>query len=90
MTNGVSWNGVKYVSFCVKGTGRQVGEVDRRDGKYIIFYDGNARSLRNIGTRTNKCSAIKVLQEAIRAGSPVPVEFKRNVMSVREKLARIL
>ena len=84
MTNYKSPYG-KYIRFEIKGSQKHIGEVDRKDGKYVIFYDGNAKSLRQIGSRTNKDSAIKVLQDAIRAGIQGPVEFKWNVMQYKYK-----
>lgn len=84
MTNCRSHYG-KYIRFEIKGSQKHIGEVDLRDGKYVIFYDGNAKSLRQIGTRTNKDSAIKVLQDAIKAGIQSPVAFKWNVMQYNYK-----
>ena len=84
MTNCSSPYG-KYIIFETKGGREHIGEVDRRDGKYVIYYDGNAKSLRQIGTRSNKDSAIKLLQEAIRAGVERQVTFKWNVMEYKYK-----
>lgn len=86
MTNHTTPYG-KYVKFETKGGRKHIGEVDRRDGKYVVFYDGNAKSLRQIGTRSNKDSAIKLLQEAIKAGIDGPVAFKWNVMQYKYKYA---
>ena len=74
-----------YVMFEIKGKGKHIGEVDSRDGKYVIYYDGNGKSLREIGSRSNKDSAIKYLQEAIKAGIQGPVVFKMNVMQFKYK-----
>ena len=84
MTNYQSPYG-KYILFEIKGSKKHIGEVDRKDGKYVIFYDGNAKILRQIGTRSSKDSEIKVLQDAIRAGIQGPVEFKWNVMQYKYK-----
>lgn len=73
--------------FEIKGKGKHIGEVDRRDGKYVIYYDGNGKSLREIGSRSNKDSAIKVLQDAIKAGINGAVAFKWNVMQYNYKFA---
>ena len=70
--------GQRYVDFKEKATGVRVGEVDRVAGKYVIF-SGPSGWLSEIGTRTNKWSAIKVLQDAIRAGYEGDVEFKWRV-----------
>lgn len=76
-----------YIMFEIKGSEKHIGEVDRRDGKYFIYYDGNGKSLRPIGTRYSKDIAIKYLQEAIEAGIQGPVAFKWNVMRYKYKLA---
>lgn len=70
------------IEFEIKGKGKLIGEVDRRDGKYFIYYN-----LREIGSRSNKDSAIKYLQEAIKAGIQGPVDFKWNVMQYKYKFA---
>ena len=82
MTNCSSPYCKSYVMFEIKGKGKLVGEVDRRDGKYVIYYN-----LREIGSRSNKDSAIKVLQDAIKAGITGPVAFKWNVMQYNYKYA---
>lgn len=87
MTNCSSPYCKSYIMFEIKGKGKHIGEVDRRDGKYVIYYDGNAKSLRQIGTRSSKDSAIKVLQDAIKAGIQGPVAFKWNVMQYKYKYA---
>lgn len=84
MTNCRSHYG-SFIRFEVKGSQKHIGEIVRREGKYVIFYDGDAKSLRQIGSRTSKDSAIKVLQDAIRAGIHGPVEFKWNVMQYKYK-----
>lgn len=73
-----NWQGLRYVDFKEKHTGIRVGEVDRVEGKYKIFC-GPSGWLSEIGTRTNKQSAIKFLQDNIRAGYEKPVEFKWSV-----------
>ena len=73
-----SFAGERYVDFKEKATGVRVGEVDRVAGKYVI-YCGPSGWLSEIGTRTNKQSAIKVLQDNIRAGYLGEVEFKWKV-----------
>lgn len=77
MTDRISTFGSKYVDFMEEETGTRVGEVDRVEGKYIIFC-GPSGWLSEIGTRTKKASAIKYLQDAIRAGYEHPVEFKEK------------
>lgn len=85
MTNCSSPYCKSYIMFEIKG--RHIGEVDRRDGKYVIYYDGNGKSLREIGSRSNKDSAIKYLQDAIEAGIHGPVAFKWNLMQYKYKYA---
>lgn len=69
----------KYVRFNVKGQGKLLAEVDRRDKKYVIF---NGYS--EIGTRTQKDAAIKFAQDYIRGFIP-DAKFKWSVMSERIK-----
>lgn len=83
MTNCSSPYCKSFIMFETKGNKKHIGEVDRRDGKYFIYYDGDGKSLRPIGTRSNKESAIKFLKEAIEAGIEGPVAFKWNVMAMR-------
>ena len=66
-----------YVKFNVKGEGRLLAEVDRRDKRYVIFSTYN-----EIGTRTQKDAAIKFAQDYIRGFIP-DAEFKWNVMVQR-------
>lgn len=73
-----NWQGLRYVDFKEKHTGIRVGEVDRVEGRYKIFC-GTSGWLLEIGTRTNKQSAIKFLQDNIRAGYQGEVEFKWQV-----------
>ena len=87
MTNCSSPYCKSYIMFEIKGKGKHIGEVDRRDGKYVIYYNGNGHPLREIGSRSNKDSAIKYLQEAIEAGINGPVAFKWNVMQYKYKYA---
>ena len=84
MTERTSLFGGRYVEFKEKYGGRRVGEVDRVDGKYVIFF-GTSGYFHEIGTRTKKASAIKYLQDALRPTYPGGVEFKWNVISVRER-----
>jgi len=70
----------KYTAFNVKGTGRLVGEVDRRGRNYVVFCNGH-----NVGQRSNKDSAIAHAKKCISEVLPNPVEFKWNVMSYKEK-----
>lgn len=86
MTECVSSFGSRYVSFKEKGTGVSVGEVDRVEGKYVIF-SGPSGWLSEIGSRTKKDVAIKFLQEEIRKAYPTGVEFKWNVMRERYIMA---
>lgn len=79
MTECKSSSGGHYVEFKEKDTGLRVGEVDRVEGKYVIFF-GIPYLMEEIGRRTKKDSAIKFLQENIRAKFTAPVEFKWNVM----------
>lgn len=87
MTNCSSPYCKSYIMFEIKGKGKQIGEVTRMDGKYVIYFDADAKSLRMIGSRSNKDSAIKVLQDAIKAGIQGPVAFKWNVMQYKYKYA---
>ena len=84
MTNCSSPYCKSYVMFEIKGKGKHIGEVDRRDGKYVIYYNANGHPLREIGSRSNKDSAIALLQESIKAGIQGEVEFKWNVMVEKE------
>lgn len=79
MTECVSMFGSRYVTFKEKGTGVSVGEVDRVEGKYVIF-SGPYGWLAEIGTRTKKAAAINLLQEELKRAYPEGVEFKWNVM----------
>lgn len=65
----------KYIRFNIKGTGKLVAEVDRRDKKYLIFNGYN-----QIGTRTQKDAAIKFAQDYVRGFIP-DAQFKWNVMT---------
>lgn len=85
MTECVSIFGLHYVTFKEKRTGVSVGEVDRVEGKYVIF-SGPSCWLSEIGSRTKKDAAIKFLQEEIRKGYPEGVEFKWNVMRERYRM----
>ena len=90
MTNCKSPYG-SYIEFKIKG-GAFIGEVDtlnkREHGKtgYRVFYGEHGRS-RQIADRSNKDSAIALLQESIKAGIQGPVEFKWNVMQYKYKFA---
>ena len=75
----------RYTMFETKGGRKHIGEIDRKDVRYVIYYDGNGKGLKLIGDRANKDSAIKVLQDAIRAGIQGPVEFKWNLMQYKYK-----
>lgn len=79
MTECKSAFGSTYVDFKERRTGLRVGEVDRVVGKYVVFA-GQCGDLSEIGTRTQKGSAIKFLQDYIRSTFTAPVEFKWNVM----------
>ena len=81
MTEVFSPNG-KYTRFTIKGDRKILAEVDRRDGKYLIFAGVSGE----IGSRTNKDSAIKFAQDHIRGFIP-DAEFKWNVVSERIRLA---
>ena len=72
----------KYTKFTIKGDRKIIAEVDRRDGKYLIF----AGVAGEIGSRTNKTAALKLAQEHIRGFIP-DAEFKFNAMSERVRLA---
>lgn len=74
----------KYTKFNIKGTGRLVASVDRRDGRYIIF--GGYTSFSELARRTKKASAIQFAQEYIRGFLP-DAEFKWNVMREKYRLA---
>ena len=87
MTNCSSPYCKSFIMFETKGGSKQIGEIDRRDGKYVIYFDADAKSLRMIGSRSNKDSAIKVLQDAIKAGIQGPVAFKWNLMQYKYKYA---
>lgn len=65
----------KYIRFNVKGQGKLLAEVDRRDKKYIIF---NGYS--EIGSRTQKDAAIQVAKNYILGFIP-DAEFKWNPMT---------
>ena len=85
MTDCTAWNGVKYISFYVKG-GRMVGEIDHIDGKHKVFYGEGVRA-QVIGVRSDKDSAIRQLQNAIRAGIQGDVKFNWSVTAERYSLA---
>ena len=70
----------KYTKFTIKGDGKIIAEVDRRDGKYVIF----SAVANEIGSRTNKDSAIKFAQDYILGFIP-NAEFKWNVITERIK-----
>lgn len=86
MTNCSSPYG-KYIMFETKGGRKHIGEVDCRDGKYVIYYNGNGHPLSIIGTRSKKDSAIRLLQESIRAGIKGSVKFRWNVVRERYRYA---
>lgn len=88
MTNCKSPYG-SYIEFKIKG-GAFIGEVDtlnkRTHGKtgYRVFYGEHYRS-RQIADRSNKDSAIALLQESIKAGITGEVKFKWNIVEYKYK-----
>lgn len=68
-----------YTKFTVKGDGKIIAEVDRKEGKYVVF--GNNQQ---IGVRSGKWSAIKFAQDYILGFIP-DAEFKWNVMTEKIK-----
>lgn len=70
----------KYTKFTVKGSGRLVASVDRRDGKYYIYAGEVITNLQ--GTRTSKDSAIRFAQKCV-LDFIEDAEFKWNVMTER-------
>ena len=69
----------KYVKFTKKGEREIIAEINRKEGKYVIF--GNRHQL---ATRSGKDSAIKFAQDYIKGFMPEAV-FKWNVMVERIK-----
>lgn len=68
----------KYTKFTVKGSGRLIASVDRRDGKYYIYAGWHITNLQ--GTRTRKESAINFAQKCILSFIE-DAEFKWNVLT---------
>lgn len=69
----------KYVKFTKKGEREIIAEIDRKDGKYVIF-----GSKQQLAARSSKDSAIKYAQDYILGFIP-DAEFKWNVMCERIK-----
>lgn len=90
MTNCKSPYG-SYIEFKIKG-GAFIGEVDtlnkRTHGKtgYRVFYGEHGRT-RQIADRSNKDSAIALLQESIKAGITGEVKFKWSLVEYKYKFA---
>ena len=70
----------RYTKFTVKGTGKFLAEVDRRDGKYIVF--AGAGVFHEVFSHRSKPVAFKYVQDWIRTFIP-DAEFKYNVMTER-------
>jgi len=84
MTQVISEDRGHYTKFTEKGTGRLLGSVDRKDGKYHAFIGRVFPTL--IGTRSSKDAAIAQAQKRIREMIP-DAEFKWNVMQERIRYA---
>ena len=70
-----------YTKFTIKGTGELIAEVDRRDGKYVLF-GGPKNRFSEILRRSSKQSAIQLAKDYIRGFIPDAI-FKMNVMTER-------
>ena len=68
----------KYTKFTIKSSGKLVGSVDRRDGKYYIYTGEVIANLQ--GSRTNKNAAIEYAKQCILCFIE-DAEFKWNVVS---------
>lgn len=70
----------KYTKFNIKGNGKMVAAVDRKDGKYIVHVGWPF--LDEIGSRTKKDSALNLAKDGILKFIP-DAEFKLNVIQER-------